>query len=95
MATSMFGRVADLSEEQRKTIELLIGKPLRSDQEVHWMVVSPGTVPTDEDRARARAGLASIAAKVSKNLDEQGLSPEEFGDVVDEAVRHVRGQQID
>ena len=95
MTASISTRVADLSEEQRKTVESLIGQPLHSDQEVQWVVVSRGKVPTAEDKARARAGLERISAKVSRNLEEQGISPEEFGEVVDEAVRHVRGQRAE
>lgn len=84
--------VADLSDEQRKLLESLIGLPLEPQQVLYWVVVNPGKAPAEVDKARARDGLQELFAKADRRADEQGVSPAEFGAAVDEAVRQVRSR---
>jgi hypothetical protein len=92
MESKLSSNVADLSDEQRRMLESLIGQELRRDQVLYWLVVSPGHEPSPTDKAQARAGLHKIFARVDRRFDEQGTSPDEFTAAVDEAVRHVRSQ---
>jgi hypothetical protein len=85
--------VADLSDEQRKLLESLIGAPLEPEQVLYWVVVNPGKEPAEADKARARAGLQQLFAKADRHADEQRVSPEEFGEATDEAVRQVRSRR--
>jgi hypothetical protein len=95
MDTRLSSNVADLSDEQRKTVEALIGQPLRSDQVLYWIVMNPGREPTAADKAKARAGLQNLFAKVDRQIDAEGTTPEQFEAAVDEAVRHVRSQSVE
>jgi hypothetical protein len=90
MERKLSSNVADLSDEQRKTLETVLGQPLQRDQVLYWIVMSPGEEPTSADKAKARAGLQNIFQQVDRNMAANGTTPEEFNDAVDEAVQHVR-----
>jgi hypothetical protein len=92
MATKLSSNVADLSDEQRRTLEALIGQPLSRDQVLYWVVMSPGQEPAAADKARARNGLQELFANVDRRSAGDATTPEQFEAVVDEAVRHVRSQ---
>lgn len=85
--------VADLSDEQRRVLESVIGQTLTSDQVVHWAITKAPRQPTAADKARALAGLEAIFTKIDRNLDEKGVSQAEWEAAVDEAVEHVRSQR--
>ncbi|HUY36836.1 MAG TPA: hypothetical protein VMV69_29220 [Pirellulales bacterium] len=95
MESKLSSNVADLSDDQRQLLELLIGQPLRRDQVLYWVVMSPGREPTTADKAQARAGLQAIFDKVDRHVVEQRISPDVFASAVDEAVRHVRWQPVE
>ena len=84
--------VADLSDEQRRVLESVLGQPLANNEVVHWSITTSGRQPTAADKARALAGLEATFAKVRRNLDEKGVSQAEWEAAVDEAVQHVRSQ---
>jgi hypothetical protein len=92
METKLSSSVADLSEDQRKLLESLIGQPLGADEVVYWVVMRPGRTPTTADKARALAGMQELFAKADRHFQEQGTTADEFDAAVDEAVRHVRSQ---
>ncbi len=95
MKSKLCSNVADLSDEQRRLLESLIGQELQRDQVLYWLVVSPSHYPTAADKARSRAGLQAIFEKVDRHVADQGISSEEFASAVDEAVRHVRSQPVE
>lgn len=92
METKLSSNVADLSEDQRKLLESLIGQPLSAEEVVYWVVMRPGRTPAAADKARARAGMQELFTQADQLAVEQGTTPEEFETAVDEAVRHVRSQ---
>lgn len=92
MAMNYSSNVTDLSDDQRRVLESLIGQPLAKNQIVHWAITTAPRQPTAADRARAVTGLEAIFAKVERNLDENGVSQLEWEAAVDEAVRQVRSQ---
>ena len=92
METKLSSNVADLSEDQRKLLESLIGQPLSAEEVVYWVVMRPGRTPTAADKARARTGMQELFAKADQHAAEQGTTGEEFETAVDEAVQHVRSQ---
>ena len=67
MATKFSTPVADLSAEQRRVVESLIGLPLSADQVVCWAVMSPDRTPTSADKVQARAGLQELFAKTDQH----------------------------
>ena len=93
--SKLSSNVADLSDEERQLLESLIGQELRHDQVLYWLVASPGHTPTNGDKVQSRSGLQAIFRKVDRHVADQGISPEEFASLVDEAVRHVRSQPVE
>lgn len=92
MQSKLSSNVADLSDDQRKVVESLIGQQLRREQVLYWLVVSPGREPTSSEKAEARSGLQELFKKVDHRFAEQGSTEDEFGLAVDEAVKHIRSQ---
>jgi hypothetical protein len=92
MGTRISSNVSDLSEDQRKLLETLIGQPLSAEEVICWAVMRPGRTPAVADKARARAGMQELFAKADQHVADQGAAPAEFDAAVDEAVRHVRSQ---
>lgn len=92
METKLSSHIADLSEEQRKLLETLIGQPLSAEEVVYWVVMRPGRPPAAADKARARAGMEELFTKADQHAAEQGTTSDEVEAAVDEAVRHVRSQ---
>jgi hypothetical protein len=93
MSMNHSSNVADLSDEQRRVLESVIGQPLANDQVVYWSIATPGRTPSAADRTRALAGLEATFAKVRRNLDEKGISQAEWEAAVDDAVQAVRSQR--
>ncbi len=92
MGTKLSSNVADLSEDERKLLESLIGQPLSAEEVVYWVVMRPGRTPVAVEKARARAGIQELFAKADQHAAERRTTPEEFETAVDEEVRHVRSQ---
>lgn len=92
MATNLSSNVADLSDEQRRVLESVIGCSLETNQVVHWLVTSPGRQPTAADRAAARTGLELIFSKVDRHLEQNQIDQTQWEAAVDEAVRYTRSQ---
>lgn len=90
MESKLSANVADLSDDQRRVLESLIGQELRPNQVLYWVVANPGQEPTSDEKARARAGLTKVFEKVDHNLAENGTTGEEMRSAIDEAVQHVR-----
>jgi hypothetical protein len=90
METKLSSNVADLSEDQRKLLESLIGQPLSAEEVVYWVVMRPGRPPAAADKARARTGMEALFAKTDQHAVEKGTTAEEFETAVDEVVQHVR-----
>ncbi|HLJ10153.1 MAG TPA: hypothetical protein VKU82_03135 [Planctomycetaceae bacterium] len=95
MEPKYYSNVADLSDEQRLLLESLIGRELRRDQVLCWLIVSPDRHLTAADKARSRAGLQTIFDKVDRHVADEEISPDEFTLAVDEAVRQVRSQRVE
>lgn len=92
MAINQSSNVADLSDEQRRVLESVIGQPLEDDQIVHWAITTAGRHAAEE-KAAARARLEGTFANVRRHLDEKGISQAEWQAAVNEAVQHVRSQR--
>jgi hypothetical protein len=92
MGTKLSSHVIDLSDEQRRMLESLIGQPLQNDQVVHWAITTAGRQPTAADKERAIAGLKDIFSKVDRHLAEKHIDQAEWEAAVDEAVQSVRSR---
>lgn len=92
MITNQSSNVADLSDDQRRVLESVIGQPLHRDQVLHWAISTAGPQTAAEKRTAARDRLQDTFAKVRRHLDEKGVSQAEWDAAVDDAVQHVRSQ---
>jgi hypothetical protein len=82
--------VKQLPSQQKQSLEDLVGRQLQDDQQVFILAFTPGLAPSDEARAATMAGLKKTWEKVDQHMQTQGITPEEFEEVVNEAVEHVR-----
>lgn len=92
MGAKLSSSVADLSAEQRRVLESVIGQPLEDDQVLHWFLSRSGRQPTPRDKTIARAGLEGIFAKVDEHLAASGIREDQFNTAVDEAVDSCRSR---
>ena len=82
--------VGDLADNERQSIEHLVGKPLANDQEGFVMVYTPGK-PTDEaTRASARQRLMQNLDELHADMQQRGATAEEVDDAIDEAMNTIR-----
>lgn len=84
--------VAELSDEQHRVLESVIGQPLHGDQVVHWTMTTALRQSTADEKVAARERLAATFAKIRQHLDETGVSQPEWHAAVDDAVQDVRSQ---
>jgi hypothetical protein len=82
--------VKDIQDSGKRWLEELLGQPLRENQQVFIMVLSPGSEPDEEARRRARAGLEATFRKTEAYAQEHGITDAEVDAVIEEAVADVR-----
>ncbi len=82
--------VADLADSTRRTVEALIGHPLRNDQRIYIAALNAASEPTPEQRSEAWRNLESIADEMRAHARNSGLAVEEVEQIIDEACDEVR-----
>ena len=82
--------VGDIDNEERRSLEQLLGQKLQDNQQVYIIAFTPGIVPDDETRRRAVTNLRKIFAKTEQYAKEHGITDEAIDGAVDEAVENVR-----
>jgi len=85
--------VKDLQTRERQWLEGMLGRHLQENQQVFIMVFTPGALPDEVTRQRARAGLEKTWEQVDRHMKEHGITDEEFDAAVDEAMEHVRRRE--
>ena len=90
MTLNTVRNVADLPEQERQSIEHLVGKPLANDQEVFVMVYTPGTPPDEAARSQARQRLVQNLDELHAEMQQRGVTIEEAEAAIDEALEDVR-----
>jgi len=93
MENMLSRNVTEIPEASRRSLEDLLGQQLRADQRVFIMVLDSPSVPDEEQRGSAAAGLRKIIAAAQSHADRAGVSDEELDASVDEAMAHVRRRQ--
>ena len=81
--------VRDISPENRRSLESMLGEPLREDQKVCIAIV-PVTGPDEDVRRAAFARIEEIFARTDAYAREQGITEKEIDEAVEEAMQHVR-----
>jgi len=82
--------VRNLQASGKHLLEDLLGRPLREDQQVFIMVLSPGSEPDEEARRLARAGLEAVFQKTAAYAAEHDIRDEEIDAAIEEAARQAR-----
>lgn len=82
--------VNQLPNDEKRSLESLVGRQLEDNQQVFIMAFTPGVAPSDGARAEAAAGLAQTWQSVGQHMQQHGVTDEQFDAAADEAVEHVR-----
>ena len=93
MEAKLSSNVADLSDEQRRVLESLIGQPLLENQVLYWILMTVGGQPTAADKAQAPRACKNCSVKSIAMLLNWGSVRRKFEVAVDEAVRHARSRE--
>ena len=81
--------VRDISPDDRRSLESMLGERLREDQKVCISVV-PVTEPDEEVRRSALARIEEIFSRTEAYAREHGITEREIDEAVEEAMQHVR-----
>jgi hypothetical protein len=82
--------VNELSADQRRSLESLLGSPLELDQHVMVLAYTPGVLAAEMIRQAARNRIERTLLINHEVAAEQGVSAEEADEAIFEALRHVR-----
>jgi hypothetical protein len=82
--------VADLSDSARTTVEGLIGRLLRDDQQVYILPLDRAAEPPAQQRQEAWNDLREILDEVHQSVRATAIPAEQIEQIVDEACEHVR-----
>jgi len=72
------------------TVEEILGKKLQDEQKVYIVVYSDTGQVDEVTRQQAFDDMRRLSAKAAKNIQDKDVSDEELGEVIDEAIEHVR-----
>jgi hypothetical protein len=86
----MIVNVNELPDNDKRSLEGLLGQPLESGQQVIINVLKPCTAPDDATRRRAAAAIKLTLAEVDARVRANNVSDEEIDAAIEEAMVHVR-----
>lgn len=82
--------VKDIPGDERRSLEHILGRKLQESEQVYIMAYTPGLVPDEETRRRARERLLELCKKGGEHAGRQGVSQQDLDATADEAMEHVR-----
>ena len=82
--------VSDLTGDERRSVEHLLGQPLQENQQVYILAFTPGVVPDEKTCQRALTSMRQAFAAAERHAQAHGIDDSEFDAAVDEALEHVR-----
>ena len=82
--------VKDIEGEDRRSLEHILGRKLQDSEQIYIMAYTPGVVPDEETRRKARDRLLELCRKGGEHAKGQGCSQADIDEAVDEAMEHVR-----
>lgn len=77
-------------DEEKRTLEGILGTSLEPGQQVFILAYTPGVAPTDEARDSARTAIEQLLSENQAFAAQQGIISAETDDVVAEAMRQTR-----
>jgi hypothetical protein len=90
MEATVTKSVHEISADERRTLEGLLGSSLLPEQQVLVMVYNPNAVSDEIIRRRAAESIRQTWKRVDAHVAAEGISADEFDAVIDEAMQHVR-----
>ncbi len=82
--------VDKIESSERRLYEAVLGHPLRKNQGIILHVIELGAEPDQETRRAALRRAVEIARQGREAASAQGITEEEAGAAIDEAIRKVR-----
>ena len=87
---SIYRDVTALDESHRRSLEALLGHPLRGNERLYIAVHSDAPPLTLEERRQAWEQIRRVTSEIEKTAQERGMTPERWAAVVDEECQAVR-----
>ena len=87
---SVIRDVKSLESDQRHLYEAVVGHALRENQGIILHVIELGAEPDQATRRAALSPAVEIARQGREAARAQGITEEEAGAAIDEAIRKVR-----
>ncbi len=82
--------VAKLPDNDKRSLEGLLGQSLEIGEQVVIMVIKPGVVPDEATRRRSAEAIKRTLAEVDAHVRANNISDEEIDAAIEEAMAHVR-----
>lgn len=82
--------VAEIDANDRRSLEHVVGRSLRENQQVMIQILDIGVEPDEAARRSAIGKAADIASQGRANAIAQGVTSVEADAVVDQAIQEVR-----
>lgn len=87
---SIIRNVRDLDSDKRQSLEEVLGRELRDDQQLIIQVLTPDLEPDAARKLEALERAQALANKAARHRESLGVSAAEADQVVDEAIEQVR-----
>jgi hypothetical protein len=82
--------VSEMTGDDRRSVENLLGHPLQEGQQVYILAFSPGVAPDESTRQWAQASMQQTFAKAEQHAQQQNVSEEEIDAALDEGMERIR-----
>lgn len=90
MDSSITRDVTDLVNQDKQSLEHILGAPLSEGQKVYVVAFTPGKEPDSQLRARAADAVERVLDEAADHARRQGVSDDQIDAAVDEAMGTVR-----
>lgn len=87
---SLVHNVKDMAPNIRHGFETVLGATLDDSQRVYLVVVTPGTEPSDAQRAAAIGDLEELCKQGTAHRESLDASTDEADEALEEAMNHIR-----
>jgi hypothetical protein len=88
--STLIRNVRDLEASNRRSLESLLGQPLREDEQVIIRVIGVGKEPDADTTRTALQRVREISDDAARHRDSLGVSSEEADRMIDEAIKDLR-----
>ena len=87
---SVIRNVKDIEGSERQYLESALGRKLQDNQQVVIRVINLNVEPPARFRDQALSDASDIARQGRSNAAAEGVTAEEAGTAIDEAIEHIR-----